>query len=171
MDFDNDIFPIQKLRDLLAPGETNESMVQQIADLFPVIIYVYDAEKKQMRFINRKVSELLGYAWEDLGEMNSDYSNLVLEEDRELVRSELEKYLSLDDNNTHSFNCRYAHKGGECRYFKTVGTILSRNKAGKASSVLFIAQDITDKVQSELDKVAARKIIDYTESMLKLGLW
>lgn len=171
MDSENDIFPIQKLRDLLASGERNESLVQQITDLFPVIIYVYDAEKRQTRFINRKVSELLGYAWEDLGEMHNDYSSLILEEDRELVRSELEKYLSLDDDNIHSYNCRYAHKGGDCRYFKTVGTILSRNTSGKAASLLFIAHDITDKVQSELDKAAARKIIDDTESMLKIGLW
>ncbi|WP_052272742.1 sensor histidine kinase [Flavihumibacter solisilvae] len=171
MDSENDIFPIQKLRDLLATGESNESLVQQITDLFPVIIYVYDAEKKKMRFINRRVSELLGYAWEDLGDMHNDFSSLILEEDRELVRSELEKYLSLGDDNTHTYNCRYANKAGDCRYFKTVGTILSRNKSGGASSLLFIAQDITNNVQSELDKVAARKIIDNTESMLKIGLW
>ncbi|GAO42422.1 PAS domain-containing sensor histidine kinase [Flavihumibacter petaseus] len=171
MDNGKDGNPLQQLRSLLASGESNEDLLLQFTDLFPALIYVYDAEKKKLRYINKRITDLLGYEWEDVSKWNNDLSELVFSEDRPLVEAELKKYYGLEGHSSHSYNCRLLHKGGDFRYFKTVGTVLRRTEGGSAESMLFLAQDITEQVKGEQEKLAAYALMDETEKMLRMGMW
>ena len=81
MTVENDLIPIQQLRQLLASGESNEELVKQITNLFPALIYVYDPGKGKIRYINRKITDLLGYTWEDVAAWKEDLSQLIYQED------------------------------------------------------------------------------------------
>jgi PAS domain S-box-containing protein len=171
MEGTQDSIPIQQLKALISSGESNEALIQQITELFPALIYVYDADQRKLSYISRKITDLLGYEWEDIGSWNSDLSKLIFEEDQLLVNAELEKYYELEDNSSYSYKCRLNHKQGNFRYFRTVGTILRRNERGSPASLLFMAQDITEEISLEQEKKAARELIEETEKMLKLGIW
>lgn len=171
MQTDNDQQPIRQLKSILASGDFNEDFLMQVTDLFPALVYVYDADQKKLRYINQRITDLLGYAWEDVSTWNNDLDSIIFEEDRQLVKEELEKYFQPDSKGSYSYNCRLAHKAGNIRYFKTVGTVLRRNEKGSPQSLLFMAQDITEQLKVEEEKKAARKLMDDTEKKLGVGLW
>jgi PAS domain S-box-containing protein len=171
METDNGDLPIQQLRSILSSNDFTEDILLQITDLFPALVYVYDADRRKLRYINKKITDLLGYAWEDLGSWNNDLNKMIFAEDQQLVKDELEKYYQLEGEKSYSYNSRLAHKAGNFRYFKTTGTILRRNEKGGAASMLFMAQDITEQILAEEDKKAARKLMDDTEQKLRMGMW
>ncbi len=169
MTVETDLIPIQQLRQLLASGESNEELVKQITNLFPALIYVYDPGKGKIRYINRKITDLLGYTWEDVAAWKEDLSQLIYQEDLEKVMEELTKFSTNDAE--HCFQCRLAHKEQNFRIFKTVGTVLRRNEDGSPASLLLLSQDITEQLKLEEERVAARKLMEDTEQMLGVGMW
>ncbi len=171
MDVDKDSNSLEQLRALLASGESNEDLVLQITDLFPALIYVYDAENRKLRYINRRITELLGYEWDDLHSWDNDLRKMIFREDVELVEKELEKYYQLEGHSSYAYNCRLLHKGGDFRYFKTVGTVLRRNEKGAPLSMLFMAQDITAQMEVEQEKLRAFQMMEEAEKMLLTGMW
>lgn len=171
MQNENGNISIRQLRDLLTGDENSEGLVQQITDLFPALIYVFDAESRKLRYINRHITDLLGYAWEDISEWDNDFTKMIFDDDLTLVQEELEKYYKLEDNSSYSYNCRLKHKERNFRYFRTVGTVLRRNEKGSPSSMLFMAQDITEQIEIDQERAAARKLIEDAERMLNVGTW
>ncbi len=169
MTVDNDLIPIQQLRQLLASGETNEELVKQITNLFPALIYVFDPEQGKIRYINRKITDILGYSWEDVAAWKEDLAQLVYPEDLSLVMKELNQITKNDA--AHNFQCRLSHKEQAFRIFKTVGTVLRRKEDGSAASLLLLSQDITDQLKAEEERSAARQLMNETEQMLGVGLW
>jgi PAS domain S-box-containing protein len=169
MTVENDLIPIQQLRELLASGESNEELVKQITNLFPALIYVYDTDRGKIRYINRKITDILGYSWEDVATWKEDLSQLVYQEDLPAVLEELKKLNS--DAPEHCFQCRLSHKEQTFRIFKTVGTVLRRNANGAPASLLLLSQDITEQIKLEEERSAARQLIDDTEQMLGVGMW
>lgn len=159
---------IQYLKTLFEAGENRDTFDEKLADFFPAIIYIYDVDTKHISFVNRKVHDFLGYSYEDIG---GDLNELVFREDIELVRHELEKFYTLQNDESHCYNCRLNHKKGYWRYFRTQGTVMRRTKSGQPASFLFIAQDITDAKKNEEEVKAVRSLIEETEELLQLGSW
>src|SRR5688572_2424400 len=115
---------VASFRSLFESGESSEAFQKKIADFFPAIIYVYDARQKKLRFINKQLTNLLGYAYSDI----QNWDDLVFKDDVHLVQEELKKLITLTDDDTHCYHCRLNHKEGQWRYFWTQGTILRRNE-------------------------------------------
>lgn len=165
----NETIPIQQLRSLLTSGENSEILVNQITDLFPALIYVYDMDKGKIRYINRRISELLGYSWEQVSNWNEDLSCMVYADDWILVQEAFSEMSNSEEE--HVFECRLNHQEQGFRIFKTVGTSLRRNPDGRSSSLLLMAQDITEQVKAVEEKRVARQLMDDTEQMLGMGMW
>jgi PAS domain S-box-containing protein len=158
-------------KSLFESGENSESFEQKIADFFPAIIYVYDQDKKRLRFINKKLTDFLGYSYEDVEQWDNDFMKVVFEDDVSLVQKELDRFNSLADDDTYSYNSRLIHKQGDWKYFRTHGTVLKRNKDGNPASLLFIAQDITDQLQTEEEASGSKDLLNETEALLHFGTW
>lgn len=161
--------PINYLKSLFDSGENKESFDQKLTDFFPALIYIYDYNNKKLKFINRKLTEFLGFSFEDIKE--NDFDKLVFKDDLELVNRELEKFNALSDADSYSYNCRLNHKQGYWRHFRTLGSVLRRAEDGKPASLLFIAQDITDQLKSEEEIKATQDLFNETEELLQFGSW
>lgn len=152
-------------------GENAGVIQEKITDFFPAIVYVYDTDAKKLRYINKQVTDVLGYTYDDIESWDDNLMKLVFDEDKELVKSQLEKFHDLEDGLTDSYNCRLVKKQGDWRYFRTQGSVLRRDEKGKVSSLLFVAQDITDQLQTEQEAKAIKELFADTEEMLRFGSW
>jgi len=148
-----------------------ELLQQKINDLVPSLIYIYDANKKRLSYVNKRITDILGFELEEVNTWDDDLSALVFKEDKDIVKNELEKYLSLKDNETHSYNSRLNHKKGNWRYFRTTGSVLRRNESGTPASFLFVAEDITNSLESEAEIKAWKELVNETEELLQFGTW
>jgi PAS domain S-box-containing protein len=141
-----------------------------IYDFVPDIICVYNAEKKQLSYVNKKITEVLGYSFDDLKAWDHDFSKVIFKEDLDQVQKELEKYNDLKDEDSHDYKCRFNCKEGSWRHFHVSGKILKRNN-GKPSSLLFVAQDVTERIHSTEEARGLKGLINETEDLLHFGNW
>jgi PAS domain S-box-containing protein len=148
-----------------------DGLQQKLADFFPGIIYVYDTDNKKLRYVNKGVTDLLGYSYEDITGWKEDIMSMVFKEDVEMVKQELEKYNELKDEDSYSYNARLNHKKNNFSYFRTMGKVLRRDEKGKAASLLFIAQDITHEMKSEAEIKTVKQLAKETEELLQFGTW
>src|SRR5438094_289318 len=104
---------------LLFSKEDGDILHQSITDFFPAIVYIFDADKKRLQYINEsRLTEALGYSLEDLKSWEHDFMKLVFKDDVDLVKQEMEKYYALQNDDDYSYNCRLNHKEGDWRYFR-----------------------------------------------------
>lgn len=162
---------INPLKLLFQSNSVHDGLPDKISDFFPAIIYVYDADNKKLKYINRKVTDLLGYTQNDIVSWDEDLMKLVHQDDLELVNKELQKFYSLTDNESHSYNARLNHKAGQWKYFRTMGTVLDRDRQGNAASILFIAQDITEEIDTTNKFKRIEELFNDTQEVLKFGVW
>jgi len=156
---------------LLFENDVNDILEKRFQALFPGLIYVYDSDKKQLQYINNRIKDVLGYSLEDVKSWNDDLMQLVFKEDVEKVKDELAKFLELKDDETYTYQSRLNHKQGNWRYFRTNGTVLRRNAEGKPSSLLFLAEDITDEIRSTEEAKTISNLFTETEHLLNFGSW
>jgi PAS domain S-box-containing protein len=156
---------------LFESGQNLESFSEKLSDFFPGLVYVYDLENGQLKYVNKNLTDILGYSCEDLIDSEDVWSNLVFKEDIDLVKKELEKFHSIAEDQSLAYGCRLNQKNGSCRYFKTIGTVLRRNEIGRPISALFIANDITDQLKTKEESKAISELFKETEDILKVGSW
>jgi PAS domain S-box-containing protein len=162
---------INPLKLLFQSNSDNDGFPDKITDFFPAIIYIFDADAKKLKYINRKVTDLLGYSYNDVQTWDNDLMSIVHKDDLENVKKELQKFYDLVDDESYSYNSRLTHKTGNWKYFRTMGTVLNRDTKGGASSILFIAQDITDEVETGNQFKRIDELFNDTQELLKFGVW
>ncbi len=144
-----------------------EAVQKGLFDFFPGIVYVYDAGEKKIRYVNKKISHVLGYSSDDLKDWNHDLTKLIFQEDIESVQKELEKYNDLKDEESHSYNCRLNRKLGDWMHFQVTGKVIRRDDLGKPASVLFIAQDISDHIKATEELKSINSLIKEKEELME----
>ena len=162
---------INPLKLLFQSNSDNDGFPDKITDFFPAIIYIFDADAKKLKYINRKVTDLLGYTYNDVQTWDNDLMSIVHKDDLENVKKELQKFYALQDDESYSYNSRLTHKTGNWKYFRTMGTVLNRDTKGGASSILFIAQDITEEVETGNQFKRIDELFNDTQELLKFGVW
>jgi len=162
---------INPLKLLFQSISDNDGLPDKITDFFPAIIYIYDADARKLKYINRKLTDLLGYTYNDVQTWDNDLMSIVHKDDLENVQKELQKFYALKDNESYSYNSRLTHKTGNWKYFRTMGTVLNRDPKGSAASILFIAQDITEEVETGNQYKRIDELFNDTQELLKFGVW
>lgn len=157
---------------MLFSKEDGETLHQATTQFFPAIIYLYDAGENKLKFLNEhKISELLGYTTDEIRELGHDVTKMVFKDDMEQVKKEMEKFNVLQDDEDHSYYSRLNHKEGDWRYYCTRGIIARRNEEGAPSSLIFMAEDVTEKIKAEEEVAALKKLFDDTQDLLDFGSW
>ncbi len=160
-----------RLKRLIGEEADSDEFQQKLNDFFPAIVYVYDVEQKKLRYINKKITDVLGYSFEEVSEWDDGLLQLVFKEDQDRVKEELKKFYSLEGDSSHLYECRLNNKQGEWRYFRTRGTVLRRNESGQPGSMLFVAEDITENIKSTEEIHQLRQLQHETESLLGFGVF
>jgi PAS domain S-box-containing protein len=166
--YNEDLNPLKLLLD---SGSDGDEFSRKIADFFPAIIYIYDVDSQKLKYINRKVTDFLGYTFEDVESWDNDFMRVVFKDDVDLVKQELHKIFSLKDDESYSYNARLTHKQGNWRYFRTFGTVLNRDDNNQAASMLFVAQDITQEMETGNKFRRLEELFNDTQDVLKFGVW
>ena len=156
---------------LLFEENGNDNLYEKITDFFPAIIYVYDSANEKLGYVNKQIKEVLGYSLDDVKGWDGDMMKMVFSDDVEIVKKELTMYGELQDDLSHSFQCRFNHRDDNFHYFKVKGTVLKRDPAGKPTSLLFVAQDVSHEKISEQESAASKSLIRDSEELLQYGTW
>jgi PAS domain S-box-containing protein len=146
---------------------SDSTLTGHIVDLFPAIVYVYDADSGRIRYVNKRFHEFFG----STPNYFADALQIVHPEDVSTVENALANLHRLNENDSYSYINRLQMGDGVWKSFRTQATVLNRRTDGKASSVLFIAQDITDQIRGEHDNDSFHEILDNTEDLLQFGSW
>ena len=80
------------LKRLFGDGIEEDNFQQRINDFFPAIVYVYDTDQQKLRYINKKVTDVLGYTYEDISTWDNGILELVFKEDQDRVKEEIQKF-------------------------------------------------------------------------------
>lgn len=127
----------------------HETLAPQIADFFPAIVYIYDVESQKLSYANPKFSEQLGHALINENSSGEVIREIIFKDDFERVHQAIEKICSDSEDNTFQCPCRLNHQEDGYRYYDMSITVIKRNVFGKAILLLFVAQDITDKIKGK----------------------
>ncbi|WP_165761280.1 sensor histidine kinase [Niastella koreensis] len=129
----------------------NDGLPDKITDFFPGIVYIFDADTRKLKYINRKITDLLGYSLADVLTWGNDLMRIVHKDDQDHVNGELQHFYTLQDNESYSYTTRLTDKYGSWKHFRTMGTVLNRDTSGRVITVLFVAQDITTELENQLN--------------------
>jgi PAS domain S-box-containing protein len=156
---------------ILEQGEHEQHSHPGIYDFFPNLICVYDFEKNRLQYVNNKIKDFLGFSHDDLREWDYDFTKVVFKDDLDAVLKELNKFNDLKDDDSHAYRCRLNCKEGSWRHFHVTGKVFKRKEDGKASSLFFVAQDVTDRIKSSEEARNAKELMNETEELLSFGTW
>lgn len=162
---------INPLKLLFQSNSENDGLPDKITDFFPAIVYIYDVDTRKLKYINRRITDLLGYSLTDVLTWHSGLMAIVHKDDVENVGRELQKFYALQDNESYSYNARLTDKAGAWKHFRTMGTVLNRNPNGHVASLLFIAQDVTSEVETGNQFKRVDELFNNTQELLKFGVW
>lgn len=162
---------INPLKLLFQSNSVHDGLPEKITDFLPAIVYVYDADAHKLKYINNKLTDMLGYSYNDVQTWDSDLMCMVHKDDQENVKLELQKFNALKDDESYSYNSRLTQKVGPWKYFRTLGTVLNRDTKGRAASILFIAQDITEEIESGNQFKRIDELFNDTQELLRFGVY
>jgi PAS domain S-box-containing protein len=138
----------------------NGGLIKKITNLAPSIITVYDVHSGKYIFMNEAVQSLLGYDRDEVLKKGMDFFLLLIHPDdlSELVKKNdkaLEKANSMTDVKHEdiiiNFRHRLLHANGEYRWFRTYGTVFSRDADHRVKEVINISFDIDDEVNTAVE--------------------
>lgn len=133
-----------------ATQQENQRFIQQILETTPNLLYLYAVDTQRIRFINRRVSEMLGYAAHQVYEMGADaLRSLIHPADLPLLRSSIQELQQDSAEQGVEVTFRLRHASGEWRWLQSRQTIFSRDEAGNLVQLLGTAQDITSRKQTQ----------------------
>jgi signal transduction histidine kinase/DNA-binding response OmpR family regulator len=138
---------------------------QEIADMLPTTLYIYEFGTWRNIFCNREISLLLGFhAHETVGTpafSGSDedpFLRLIHPDDLPMMIEHRNQLASALPGAEVTYEYRVRHRSGEWRYFASRDVVFRRNEAGCPLQALGTTQDITEqrRAQQEIEDYAAR---------------
>jgi PAS domain S-box-containing protein len=141
---------------VLAQLQSSQNFIQRIAETSPGILYVYDLIEQRNVYVNRQITEVLGYTKAQVEAMGTNLlSTLLHPDDFANTPAHLELLNSAKDGDVVEREYRMQHTSGEWRWFLGRETVFSRNADGKPSQILGIAQDITSSKRTQAELFSA----------------
>lgn len=146
---------------------SDSTLTGHIVDLFPAIVYVYDADSGRIRYVNKRFHEFFGSTPSHI----ADALQIVHPEDVSTVETALNNLHALNENDSYTYMNRLQMGDGVWKTFRTQAYVLQKRQDGKASSVLFIAKDVSEELRNKEEFDAFHEILDDTEELLQFGTW
>lgn len=127
----------------------HQRFIDAINNTVPLIVFVYDIQKKTYTFINNKICPILGYSPEEFTRMNiHEFIELVHPNDRKILPS-ITGQENYADDNVSQVVLKIRHKSGEYRIMQFRGVSFVRNANNSVEQILGTAQDVTEQKYHE----------------------
>lgn len=135
----------------------SKKFIQRIADSIPSVLYIYKLSGPKITYANHKITELLGYASEDVIKMGESFFEKYIHPD-DLVRMNnlYKRFAAAKDNEILNYEYRIRNSKGEWRRFRSYDVVFSRK--GSATEMLGTAHDVTERkmLEEELKKYSTQ---------------
>ena len=131
----------------------SQRFLQRIAETTPNILYVYDLKKQRPIYVNRQITQILGYSQLVIRKMGTTVVQRLMHPDDLVQWRKYIEQLSSDRDNS-IFECEYRIKDihGAWRWFSSRDTVFARMADGSPHQFLGIAEDITSRKQLEAER-------------------
>jgi PAS domain S-box-containing protein len=127
----------------------NEHLIEQIAELTPVVINVFDLETERDTYISRDVVTLLGYTRYEMAQMKDPFSTLKDPDDIPRYKNYLARLKKMADGEVIEMEYRIRRRDGEWRWLASRATPFTRNAQGEVHQIVTSTLDVTARRQEE----------------------
>ena len=134
--------------------------VESVTRVAPSILYVFDLREGRNVWVNRSITDMLGYSKEELASMGALVLPTLMHPD-DLARydAHFERLIALGEGERARFEYRMRHRDGSWRWLASEEMAYARDDAGAVRQVVGSAHDITDaKRREEHDRLVAREL-------------
>jgi PAS domain S-box-containing protein len=139
--------------------EESRNLLARIADTIPDVLYLYDLPRRQIVYVNSRVTGVLGYTPEHIqGKDDTALHALLHPEDVEVFTSWEHRMRNAADGELLEVEYRVKHVNGAYRWFHVQASVCTRTAEGVPGSILAIAEDIT--ARKRLHALARERVID-----------
>lgn len=122
----------------------------RVADLAPVLIYLYDLVEQRNVYANRQLAEGLGYSAEEILRMGDAVLPMIMHpDDLATMPAHIGRLFASADGEVLEVAYRCRRPDGEWRWYLSRDTCFSRDPNGKPQVFLGVVDDITAQRRAE----------------------
>ncbi|WP_207493946.1 PAS domain-containing sensor histidine kinase [Aridibaculum aurantiacum] len=156
--------------DITEKVETERKLQEQekfslhIAEASPTILYLFDLQQNRFLYVNKEVTQVLGYLPEEILNLGNKVSASFLHPEDEIKNNENHiKYPIADGSSLiHQIEGRVKDRNGKWKWLLTREIVFKRDENGQAVQVIGSALDITDR--KEMEQTLIQKTIQLQQS-------
>jgi PAS domain S-box/PAS domain S-box/PAS domain S-box/PAS domain S-box len=141
--------------------------IEQLAELTPVVITVFDLDTQHDTYISPDVVKMHGYTPDELARMKDLFSDLLHPEDVATVREHFARLKWAGNGEVRELEYRIRHRDGEWRWLRSRHLPFARDDQGEVRQVVTATLDITERKHAELALSASEERF---RSYFELGL-
>ncbi|MBD0343773.1 MAG: PAS domain S-box protein [Coleofasciculus sp. Co-bin14] len=131
----------------------SQHFIQQIADTTPNILYLYDLLKQRYIYVNRRITDVLGYSQTEICQMGTEVlQRLMHPEDLDRLPAYFNQFYSAEDGKILEFDYRMKGVDNEWHWFCSRDTVFSRMADGSPHQLLGTVEDITIRKHNEAER-------------------
>ena len=131
----------------------SQRLFEGIAEASPDMLYLFDVRRRRSVYVSRSVEQVLGRAPREIAALGDAYLSELVHPDHIAGLEEHERRLAeLPDGAMLEHEYRMRHAEGSWRWVRSRDRVFSRTPSGEPELVLGIARDVTEQVQSELER-------------------
>jgi len=137
---------LREWRQADATHQENQRFIQRILETTPNLLYLLDLLAKRIIFVNRQVTDILGYPAHRIQELErQELIDLIHPDDHETLVQRREAIAHLQDGETLELEFRVRHSSGEWRWLRVRETPFDSTPEGQPHRLLGTAIDITER--------------------------
>jgi PAS domain S-box-containing protein len=127
----------------------SKSFIEQIIDVSPTVISIYDVDQHKTIFVNRGLATALGYPPTHETSDADFLESSMHPDDRHVFQDRVERLNGRSSEDAAEFEFRLRHRSGEWRWFHCRNKTFARNASGATREIICSATDITERKNAE----------------------
>jgi PAS domain S-box-containing protein len=141
--------------------------IQQITELTPIVISVFDLVTERDTYLSSDVIGLSGYSPNEIAQMEDVVSSIWHPDDIVIAREHLERSKKAADGQISEYEYRVRHRDGGLRWLRSRSMPFARDEDGTVRQIVAATLDVTEQKRAE---EALRKTEERFRSYFELGL-
>jgi PAS domain S-box-containing protein len=127
----------------------SQRFAQQIVEVSPSVIYIYDIQKRKTVFVSHSIAEALGYDPTQDEQREEFMKSVMHPDDYQSFLSHLSRMAGLRDDETSTLEYRMRHIIGDWYWILSRNKVFSRHNDGSVREIIGTATDITERKHAE----------------------